>query len=266
MLKLKKLTLALSAIALVSSPLIAAHKHENNFVGPYVGASLGIGADFGKSRINVFETATSNFVASLNGRNGQSSILGGVNAGWNWTLPMNNDGNWIAGVDVFADFSNMHTSDKTLMNDNNDPIIKTLRIKTNRKYGFGAGAKIGIVENNILWYGSIHWVGSHFHIKGNYNSSDAGFNTNTATSNKKKFLNGVRTGLGVEMPIYDNIKLGMEAGYSWYQDISDNVPDARFGGAIAGHRGVVDQTAKFQHKPQIMDIKLKAVWSFNGIA
>src|ERR1019366_3423107 len=164
------------------SPLIAAHKHENIFVGPYVGASLGLGADFGKSRINVFETATGNFVAFLNGRNGQAGILGGLNAGWNWTLPVNNEGNWIAGVDVFADLSDMHTSDKTLMNDNGDPIIKTLSIKTNRKYGFGAGGKVGVIENDVLWYASVHWVGSHFHLKGNYNSSDAGLNTNIAAS------------------------------------------------------------------------------------
>ena len=276
---MKKLTLLLTTIVIVASPVLAAdakqsddcqkthHKHHakhhevtntqecnyihNNFNGPYLGAALGLGSNLGKQKENL--TQAGNSTLNLSGRNARAGILGGLNAGWNWRLPCNMSGNWLVGLDLFADAANVkssHTINSTDVNNVN------INFKTTMKWGFGAGAKFGVIANNVLYYTSAHWVGSQFKLNAHFTSTKPP--AVNASANKKKFASGIRIGLGMEAPINEHVNLGIEGGYSWYKVINATTTIIQAGSA--------NEIIKFSNKPTIIDIKAKISWAFKGIA
>ena len=294
---MKKLTLAIAAAAFVASPVFAAedmkakdmkkdencpapthhkhhakhHKHHeapmecpkmgNNFDGPYLGLELGMGANLGKNSASVTSAGVTD-LADLSGRGGQAGILGGLNAGWNWTMPRHSEAHWLVGVDLFADAANLHNSNSGATSQGTVITSGSISQKTNMKWGFGAGLKLGAIVKNVLLFTTVHWVGSEFHLKGTFaDNNGGGAAVIGATAKHKKFLSGVRAGLGFEMPISHHLKFGMNTGYSWYKAIkaSNGVTTNATGLAF-----VPATTASFKNTPNVWDAKLTLAWAFKG--
>ena len=273
---MRKFTITLSTIAFIASPTFADDKTKhneaftNNFDGPYLGVELGLGANVGRNSGQLSGLVLDSSITpipiemlTLTGRNGQTGILGGLNAGWNWALPRHSEAHWLVGLDFFADVANIKTSNtsaKAIIT-RGLTLNQSLSHKTNMKWGIGAGAKFGMIIENVLLFTTVHWVGSQFNLKGSFNIGVSGSApVFFATAKERKFLSGVRAGLGFEMPVSNHVKLGMNAGYSWYQDIKKRA------NIIVTTLATTNGTVKFKSTPNVMDVKATMAWAFNGIS
>jgi outer membrane immunogenic protein len=154
------------------------------FDGFYVGGDIG-GAVSGTDAGDATKTINSSGFATTPGKYYGNGVTGSLFGGYGLTY-----NSFYFGAEANGSLSNLKTSigDADL----------------SRKYGFGIAGRAGyLVAPNTLGYGVVGWERGRFEL-------------NTASSNDKAWLDGLRLGAGVEHKLTQNISLRGEFDYiSW---------------------------------------------------
>ncbi len=205
---------ALAADMPVRAPVYkAAPPATYNWTGYYWGVGVG-GETFDP---NATLSGTTEFIGpfstKLNGKG--STAFGDVFVGYNWAYP----NNWLAGVELLGKFGSAKA------NGQNDVVrggggVGISHLSEPQKFDWSVvpSARLGVlVTPATLFYGRLGWAFAHAKISIKDNGVDqltdeaGGINVS-----RSKIINGPQVGVGTEFVLTNNMRLGLEVDYTWY--------------------------------------------------
>ncbi|MEN8236086.1 MAG: outer membrane beta-barrel protein [Pseudomonadota bacterium] len=240
---MKKFAVALATTALVSGAALADAK---KFDGPFIGAQIGIAQSDGKFEVQDRSVNSLNQVQG--GDLSTKGVVGGIHLGWDKVF----QNKWLLGLEVYGDLSSLNG--KASLSQTNTAGFGGSN-KVDMDWSIGVNVRGGVIISDTLAYLSLGWVGSDWEIR----QTDNRPGSDNRNAKKDKFKSGFRVGLGMATMLNDNLMLGVEAAYSWYDDIKVSRTDAD---PIIADR----ETLISKYDPEVLEAKLKLSWKIRGIS
>lgn len=245
---MKKFAVALATTALVSGAALADAK---KFDGPFIGAQVGLAQSDGKFTFRNSDRSGANPQTAVSSSDlSTKGVIGGIHLGWDKVF----QNKWLLGLEVYGDLSSL--DGKRSFTDGDPAGASTDGNKVDMDWSIGINVRGGVIISDTLAYLSLGWVGSDWEIR------QTTHNTATASvdAKKDKFKSGFRVGLGMATMLNDNLMLGLEAAYTWYDDIDVT----RVNGIANGSPDARSATSKYD--PEILEAKLKLSWKIRGLS
>ena len=152
-------------------------------------------------------------------------------------------------ADVFGDLS----SAKSNLRSSTPPSNFYIKSQVKMKGSVAAGGKFGVIHKNVLLYTTAHWIASQWTVTGKWNDL-----ASAQHARKKKFRSGFRVGVGMAYPVTNKILIGMQTGYAWYPRVTAK----KTVNATSPATGTT--TGTFKHKPEMFDARATVAYLFKG--
>ncbi len=252
---MKKFAVALATTALISVSG-AALADAKKFDGPFIGAQVGLAQSDGKFArdASLITNAAPLFPAGTNVDSQRADlstkgVIGGIHLGWDKVF----ENKWLLGLEIYGDLSSLDgkSSSRARNNIPGGTGVVVGSAKVDMDWSIGVNVRGGVIISDTLAYLSLGWVGSDWEVRHTLGNS-----TETLVSGKKdEFKSGFRVGLGMATMLNDNLMLGLEAAYSWYDDIKVTTSNSDTN---------LRQVTKYD--PEVLEAKIKLSWKIRGLS
>lgn len=214
--------LSVNAIANAGTSNISQIKPGYQWQGMYLGGSVGgawgksdFATDVGVFTLNTYFSSQAN-ILSVNNSGSHSiypnAFIGGIEAGNNWV----STNNMLYGL--VLDFSSLHINDSYNANNvaypKTYPAIYSMQTSIKTDWLFTARGRVGLISDRSwpMLYATGGLALTNLQVSNSFsdNATSRGFGQQTTTKNTKA---GWTAGVGAELPVIQNVSLGVEYLY-----------------------------------------------------
>jgi opacity protein-like surface antigen len=192
------------------------------------------------------------FSQRLNGKG--STAFGEIFAGYNWVYP----NNWLTGVELLGKFGSAKLTSHnaiTIVAPGGGGVGNIQNTTVSEKFTWSVvpSARLGIITTpTTLFYGRAGWAftGAKATIFDNglnqFTDQGAGVG-----ASKSKVINGPQLGIGTEFAMMNNMRLGLEVDYTWYNRLSVTGVDPNNTASVA----------TLSSKPHELSGQVRLIWA-----
>ena len=227
-----------------------------NWAGYYWGVGVG-GEKFDPNGTVSGETEFLGvFSSPLNGHG--STAFGELFAGYNWVYP----NNWLTGVELLGKYGSAKLTSHnniTVAAPGGGGIGNIQNTTESEKFTWSIvpSARLGILTTpTTLFYGRAGWaftgVKATIFDNGTNQFTDQGAGVGVS---KSKVINGPQLGIGTEFVVMNNMRLGLEADYTWYGRL-------RVNGFDPANTDPTATGATLSSKPHELSGQARLIWAY----